>query len=338
MAGRLWLFFGLFSSFIYAQIGGQSVYQFLNLMSSPRQAALGGKVLTFYDYDVNQGLFNPATINNDMHNQLSVNYSNLFGEVTYGTASYAYMYDRHVNTFHAGVQYINYGTFDGRDENGNNTGTFSGSEAALSVGYAYNFPFTNWYVGANAKLITSSLESYTSFGGALDIGILYRWEEYSTDFTLVVRNFGTQFTTYAGLRENMPFEILLGISQELEHVPIRWHLTFENLQQWQVAFANPARAQGTLDGGQIEERVGFVNNLLRHTIFGIELFPDRGFNLRVGYNFRRAEELSIVDQRTFSGISLGFGLKMNKIRFNYAYARYTAAANSSMFGMTINLN
>ena len=27
---------------IYAQVGGQSVYQFLNLVQSPRQAAMGG--------------------------------------------------------------------------------------------------------------------------------------------------------------------------------------------------------------------------------------------------------------------------------------------------------
>jgi hypothetical protein len=27
-------------------------------------------------------------------------------------------------------------------------------------------------------------------------------------------------------------------SQELENVPIRWHLTLENLQQWNIAFSN----------------------------------------------------------------------------------------------------
>ena len=41
-----------------------------------------------------------------------------FGEVTYGTASYAYTYDRHVQTFFGGVNYVNYGKFDGYDENG----------------------------------------------------------------------------------------------------------------------------------------------------------------------------------------------------------------------------
>ena len=55
------------------QLGGNATYQFLNLMSSPRQAALGGKIITNVDYDVTQGLYNPATINVDMDNQLALN-------------------------------------------------------------------------------------------------------------------------------------------------------------------------------------------------------------------------------------------------------------------------
>jgi hypothetical protein len=33
------------------------------MVTSPRQAALGGKTITIYDDDVNQVNFNPATIN-----------------------------------------------------------------------------------------------------------------------------------------------------------------------------------------------------------------------------------------------------------------------------------
>jgi len=67
------------------------------------------------------------------------------------------------------------------------------------------------------------------------------------------------------------------------------------------------------------------------------LFPDSGFNLRFGYNFRRSEELRIVNQRSFAGLSAGFGIKINKVRFNYAYARYNSAAATSFFGIGIDL-
>ena len=113
MLRKLLPIFIVFVSPIYAQVGGQSVYQFLNLVQSPRQAALGGKTVTIVDYDVNQAIFNPATINPKMHNQFATSYSNYFGEVTYGTANYAYTWDRHVQTFHIGANYVNYGNFDG---------------------------------------------------------------------------------------------------------------------------------------------------------------------------------------------------------------------------------
>ena len=338
MRTLFWLFFvwGITAP-VFAQLGGNATYQFLNLMSSPRQAALGGKIITNVDYDVTQGLYNPATINLEMDNQLALNYANYLGDISYGTAAYAYTIDRRVQTFHAGITYVNYGSFDGYDENGNSTGTFTGNETALSFGYAFQIGFSDFYAGANIKLISSKLEQYSSLGGALDFGLIYINEYLEFNAALAIRNLGTQFTTYAGLNEPLPFEIDLGFSQKLKNVPIRWHLTFENLQQWPIAAANPARVTTDLSGNQTQEEIGFLSQLIRHTIVGAELFPDRGFNIRLGYSFRRAEELRILEQRNFSGLSFGIGIKFNKLRFSYTHARYSSASNTSFLGVQISL-
>jgi hypothetical protein len=334
---RYLLIFLLAATASFGQIGGKYTYQFLNLVTSPRQAALGGKIVTLYDYDVNQAIYNPATINPEMDNQLSANYGNYFGEVTYGTAAYAYTYDRHVQTFHMGVNYVNYGDFEGYDEMGTRAGTFSGSEIALSFGYAYNIPYTDIHIGANAKLISSTLESYNSLGAAVDVGGIYIDEDNDINIGLAVRNIGTQLTTYAGTNEPLPLEVIAGISQEVENVPIRWHVTLENLQQWNIAFSNPNRGEEDLEGNVTKEKVTFFNNALRHVILGAELFPGKSFNIRAGYNFRRGAELSITDKRTFAGISAGFSVRFNKLRFDYSYSRYTLAASTSLFGVMINL-
>jgi hypothetical protein len=338
MRTLFWLFFvwGITAP-VFAQLGGNATYQFLNLMSSPRQAALGGKIITNVDYDVTQGLYNPATINLEMDNQLALNYANYLGDISYGTAAYAYTIDRRVQTFHAGITYVNYGSFDGYDENGNSTGTFTGNETALSFGYAFQIGFSDFYAGANIKLISSKLEQYSSIGGALDFGLIYINEYLEFNAALAIRNLGTQFTTYAGLNEPLPFEIDLGFSQKLKNVPIRWHLTFENLQQWPIAAANPARVTTDLSGNQTQEEIGFLSQLIRHTLVGAELFPDRGFNIRLGYSFRRAEELRILEQRNFSGLSFGIGIKFNKLRFSYTHARYSSASNTSFLGVQISL-
>jgi len=331
------LFSLLISSVTFAQVGGRSIYQFLNLSNSPRQAALGGKTVTNYDYDPTQGLFNPASINPEMDNQLSLNYSNYIGDINYGTVAYAYLWDRRTQVLHAGVTYINYGKFDGYDESGNPTASFSGGEVALSVGHARNIAFTNFHIGGNLKLISSKLEQYSSFGIALDIGVMYVYEDWDLQITGVARNVGTQIKPYEDTYEKLPLELIFGISQTLENIPIRWHFTLENMQHWKVAFANPNRSETDLEGNVKEEKINFIDNAFRHMIVGVELFPESGFNIRLGYNLRRGEELRIVDRRAFSGLSAGFSIKLNKLRLSYSYSKYSTAAATSLFGLNINL-
>ncbi|WP_130287689.1 type IX secretion system protein PorQ [Aquimarina brevivitae] len=320
-----------------AQIGGRYTYQFLNLVSSPRQAALGGKYVTGYNMDPTSALLNPATINLDMHNQLAVNYVNYIADVNYGSVAYARAFGEKKRMFHIGVTYINYGKFNGFDEFGNETASFGAGEVAISFGYAQQIKASRFHVGAGVKVISSKLEEYTSLGGAVDIGVIYHYPEEKLDAGLTIRNLGTQFTTYAGTREQLPLAIDLGVAKTLTGVPIRWNVTLENLQIWDVAFSNPARDVTDLEGNVEEDDPSFINNALRHVVLGVEFFPESGFNVRVGYNFRRSEELRIVDQRSFAGLSGGFSLKMGKFRFAYSYARYNAAASSSTFGLNINL-
>ena len=324
-------------TFGFSQVGGESTFQFLNLISSPRQAALGGKVLTNVDYDVTQPLNNPATINPELDNQLAVNYSNLLAGINFGTAAYAYTWDRRTQTVHFGATYINYGSFDGFDENGNSTGTFTGNEVAFSAGYARQIGFSDFYLGGNLKFISSQLEQFTSFGVAVDIGLIYINEDLGLNATVVVRNAGTQITTFAGQQEPLPFEVAAGISQKLEAVPVRWHVTLENLHIWPIARANPARITTDLNGNQTEENINIFDNIFRRVIIGAELFPERAFNLRIGYNFRRAEELRILERRNFSGLSFGLGLRLNKLRFSYTHARFTNVSNANFFGLQIDL-
>ncbi|HPF10240.1 MAG TPA: type IX secretion system protein PorQ [Flavobacteriaceae bacterium] len=334
------LFFFIFltlSSLLTAQVGGKSTYQFLNLGISPRQVALGGKVVTNYDYDPTQALYNPASINPEMDNQLSLNYNNYLGDVSYGTACYAYLWDRRTQVLHAGITYINYGKFDGYDEQGNPTDSFGGGEVAVSFGHARNIAFTRFHIGGNVKFISSKLEQYTSMGVALDVALMYVYEDWDLNIALVGRNLGTQISPYDNTYERLPFELVFGISQTLQNIPIRWHFTLENLQTWNVAFANPNRDEIDLEGNSTSEKINFIDNTLRHMIVGIELFPESGFNIRLGYNFRRGEELRILEQRSFAGISAGFGIRLNKLRLSYAYSKYNSAAATSFFGLNINL-
>ena len=332
--------FLVFFSFVctsYAQIGGKNTYEFLNLVSSPRQAALGGKVLTNNDWDTSQALHNPAAINDEMDKQLALNFVNYFADINYGSVSYAKSFGEKKHLIAAGITYVDYGSFDGYDNYGTSTGEFSGNEFALTVGYKYNVPNTDLKLGANGKFISSKLDTYSSIGAALDLAALYEFKESNSVLTLVASNLGGQFTAYENTKESIPFHVDLAFAKKLENLPLKWHIVFENLQQWDLSFENPNRGEEDLDGTTTPENISVFNKFMQHLVIGGELFHGKALNLRLGYNFRRGYELKIEENRVFAGITAGFGLKLNKFRVNYAFQKFSAAANVHTFGLNINL-
>jgi hypothetical protein len=60
--------------------------------------------------------------------------------------------------------------------------------------------------------------------------------------------------------------------------------------------------------------------------------------MQLGYSFRRGEELRILEQRNFSGLSFGFGIRFNKIKLNYSHSRFSSAQNINYIGLQMNLN
>ena len=213
------LFFGC--SVLFAQIGGESTYQFLNLETSAKNAALGGKLVSDIQSDPIAGLFNPAAINAKMDKNYSLNYVNYLADISYGSAAAAFQIKDTQKVLHFGVIYADYGTFDGFDLSGNPTGDFKASETAISVGYATPIPHSNFRFGGNIKVISSKLEQYTSFGIAGDLGLIYNNENRKLTVGLTVRNIGAQITTFAEMNESLPLEINLGISKTLEKAPLQ---------------------------------------------------------------------------------------------------------------------
>jgi hypothetical protein len=283
-------------------------------------------------------MWNPSTINAELDKQLSINYTSFLAGISVGSASYSQVINRRFGAIHGSIKYLNYGTFIEADENGNEIGNFKASDVALSVGYAFNLPWTNFFMGFNGKLINSKISNFTSSGIATDIAVLYYSPYKSYAFTLVARNIGTQIQTFDGTNEKLPFKVAIGASYKLRYVPLKWHLTLDNLQQWNVAVPNPSNSASDLEGNITEENISFFTNAIRHLVIGAEFFPESPINLRAGYNFRRSNELKLQNARTFSGISFGFGIKMNKLRFNYAFSKYHAATSASTFSLQFDLD
>ena len=321
------------AAFLSAQIGGDATFRFLELSNSPRQLALGDPI-TLRDMDISSTLTNPAMIRGEHGGQVMVNYEPYFDGINRGTAAYAYTINRQ-KALVFDVNYINYGTFEGADPLGNPTGSFTGSEVALGLASSHYFLRQNIHLGVRLRYALSSLESYTSSAITGDIGLHYSPVSKPLRIALVYQHLGSQLTAYEDVFEPLPSNLSLGFSSALKHLPLRWHLTFHHLNKYPLYFDNPEDASQTLGGGSNQRSAGLAKKLLRHASFGVEVFPESLFSIRLGYHAQRAAELRILELRNFSGLSFGVGMQLRRLRFQISHARYNIAGNRTFLGLTL---
>ncbi len=336
MRKLLALVFFSVSSVLWAQLGGSSTYQFLNLVPSARVAAQGGNAIANPESDLNFAIWNPSLLNEEMHGQVSVSMVDYVSDIVVGDVNYAHHFDS-IGTFFAGVKFVDYGDFDRTDVLGVKQGTFSATDLALNIGYSYTID-TNWRVGATMKLINSTYESFTSYGMTGDLAATYQIPSKRIVVALVAKNIGFQFSPYNNERESLPFELQLGFSNRFEHLPLRWQITFEQLETWDLRYRNPNDVQTNQFTGEVEDNFPSIwNNILRHMVLGVEFSPTKSFNLQFGYNFRRRQELNLDTRRTAAGFSFGMGIKISKFRLSYGRNMYHVASNANHFSIITDL-
>lgn len=295
----------------YSQQSGEYIYEFLNIGSSARVEAMGGKHIALLNSGSDFSFYNPSYLNKEHDNEISVNYTNYLTDINYGFVSYARDFGKK-GSFLIGLHYLNYGKFQEADIYGNKGNSFGAADYALIISWAKALS-ENFSLGANIKPIYSSLEKYNSLGIALDIAINYKSKNNLFTASFATQNIGYQIKPYYGShREKLPLELIAGISYKLEYAPIQGNLTFRNLEQ--------------------------INNITDNIIIGLELFPKKKINLRAGYNVRLNKELSLEDTTSMVGFSWGFGINLSKFKISYASKSYHIAGSSNIFSISTNIN
>lgn len=332
---------GLMTFHVSAQIGGYGTYKFLNYTNSARVAGLGGNFLAVNDNDITLTLANPSLITTEMNNNLAFSYVNNQGGVNFGYVAYSRTFSK-AGSFVGSLQYINYGKFTGADAAGNQTGDFYASEYALNIGWGRQLT-PLFSIGANGKLIYSQLESYNSFGIAVDVAGTYTSKDQSFTASLIGRNIGTQLVPYLpGDYQPLPFELQIGMSQKLAHIPLRFSQLLTNLQKWDLTYMDPTDPSNTADPitGEVKEQSGagkVADGLMRHVVLGAELTIAKVLAIRIGYNYQRRQELKLYDHPGLTGFSMGAGLRVKMFNLNYTRGSYMAGIPMNYITLGVNL-
>ena len=329
----------IFSAASHAQIGGKSTYKFLSLPSSPRIVSMGGDFLSIKDADINLALSNPSLIVPELNNQLTLNFVDYFSDINYGFISYGRSFEK-LGSFVGSVQYIDYGRFTYANDAGETAGNFKAGETALIIGWGRQLDST-FSIGANFKTIFSAFESYNSFGLAVDVAGTYQ-NEHGFAASLLARDIGTQIITYDnGSREPLPFDLQIGMSKKLKHIPFRYSILLTNLHKWDLTYDDPTKLKtDPFTGEKIKEDkfMDFLDKTFRHVIVGVEFIPTRNFSVRLGYDYRQRQELKVDSKLSTVGLSWGFGFRISKFQFNYARKAYHLAGSPNFISISTNLS
>ncbi len=291
-----------------------NVFNFLRLPASAHVSALGGDNISLTDNDASLVFHNPSLINYVSDRMLNLNMMTYMeGSVTASASFTKALGDR--ATWGVQGRFINYGEMKETTATGEQTGTFGARDVALGGSFAYGLA-ENLSGGITAKLVGSFIGQYSSLGVCVDLGLNYYLPNSEWSFSAVARNLGGQVKAYEDDFEPVPLDLQLGVSKRLIGSPLRFHVTFVRLNDWQYGLG-------------------------KHLVLGADLMLGEQFYVAAGYNPLRGEQMKIAsgDGESSHGAALSFGagMTLERLQLHLAYAKYHVSSTSLLLTFSYTL-
>jgi hypothetical protein len=202
----------------------------------------------------------------------------------------------------------------------------------VTVSRKYN---KKWYYGSTLKFINSRYGAYASQGLALDMGLNYDDEERMIQFGFAAKNMGIQVKSYGNRKEDLPFDLVVGMTKQLEKAPIRFSPTGQRMHQFDLLY-NDTLFNETNFGSQ--PKTSLATKIFSHLVIGADIMVGEKIVLTGGYNILRRRELRIQNIASgLTGFSYGFNLHLKRLRFYYARTHYQSSLSHHQISFSFNL-
>lgn len=319
-------------------LGGNTVYNFLRLPNTPQLTALGGINISNQTNDIGMAWHNPALLRASMHTQANFVFNAFYGDIRNYHLQTGYRHEAWKTNFALGVNYFNYGSIPATDMLGNQYGDIRPSDYVVQLSASRQY-LERWHYGATLKFIYSNYGTYRSSGMAMDMGISYTDTANLLQASLVIKNMGTQLSTYSGTeRGDLPFDLQLGISKRLARAPFQFSLTAHRLHQFDILYRDTAfNNENGFEQNMGDKKFTF-DKLFRHIVLSMQLYITDKIEVSVGYNHLRRQELKVGNTGNgINGFSLGVGALFKKLQIRYARSYYQNNTAYNQFGLSIAL-
>jgi len=327
-----------FQSIQSQTLGGKTSYQFMTLPAAPQTAALGGVNISNMSDDVGFVFINPAHLSKSMHSNISANFNSLYSGISHYSFMQAYHHPSLQTNFAVGLVYLNYGNTIETDAAGNTLGAFRPRDFMVQMSASRKY-LNKWTYGATLKMIQSNLGIVRSSAIAADVGVLYHDSANFLQMSLVATNMGGAFKSYvANQTEELPFNVVFGISKRLEKAPIQFSFTAHHLHRFDILY-DDTLFNNSIGANNAPDQKFTFDKLFQHFVISTQIMVGKYIELNAGYNFLRRRELRIFNVPSgLVGFSLGVGALFPKFQIRYARTYLQNTTGYNQLGINLPLN
>lgn len=304
-------------------MGGSTAFNFLNQPNTAQVSALGGINISNISNDVGLAFNNPSLLRNEMHQQFSASFNNFLAGIKNYSLTSSFHNEKLNTNFAFGVNYFDYGILPQTDAAGNILGSFHPNDYVMQFSAAHHYLERFWY-GMTVKYISSNYAQYKSNALAFDIGVTYHDSAKLFQASVLIKNLGTQLKTYDGSNQKneLPFDIELGVTKRLEKAPIQFSLTAHHLQAFNIYYNDTIFNASNGDDANLGKNFT-LDKIFSHLVLAAQFFVGDKLEVTGGYNFLRRHDLNAYNQASgLNGMTLGVGVLLKKLHIRYASGFY----------------
>lgn len=194
---------------------GQTTYSGLQTWYHPHRMALAGSGGAFSS--VTSDVVNPAALWT-LKRQFDVSFISYPADINAQSFHLTLPGDASVTVY--GLRHLNYGLFEGRDQNNQETDFYGASDTWLdwaAAGYSKRWPIS-W--GVSTGLFLSTIEKKQSTVVTFSAGLLFNLSKLNTKFGISLLNMGSVIKTYSGKEESLPTSLRVSLSRKLAYLPL----------------------------------------------------------------------------------------------------------------------
>lgn len=332
----------------HAQSGGRSMFGHMQGQIDPITTGMGGFAPVWGHSGLGSAMTNPALLMDCGPHPWFVGWSSRPAGLQQGGFAMRIL-GNEMNDWHfaLGTQFTGTGSIMATDPFGLDIGQTQAGEAVLSASLGHRFsPKLNW--GVQTRLVSSYLGSYSAWGTGLSVALRYTDSTQKVGLCLLLQDANVILKDYVYTSASSrfpPIRLSLILTNELKHLPLRWSLGMQHLQNWRLRYSDPNDPYKTDNLLLGQDSVtpsnpwsDLAQEIFLHLVFNAELRLGKAIRLRGGYNALQRAEWAFPERSGSSGFSFGIGLVGRRFRMDYGIYAQTLAGRQNTVAFSWNIH